>query len=187
MNTLIGLVILVLDIWAIVDVAGSRRQPLQKLLKGVSVVTRPRLSHLAYAGSKKLTRLPRRTAIVAFPVYTFAVLAGAMWAEAAWGRYWGWDPKETTAFITWKMLKAFDARGLTLGTGMELVMPSPKANIKAGKKRSQATSNWYLEAKRKAAGTMMPAKVVGTPRKLRSSGLWSATLKRARRTAAINA
>ncbi|WP_192247613.1 helicase-related protein [Mesorhizobium caraganae] len=39
---------------------------LQRLLKGVSVVTRPRLSHLAYAGSKKLTRLPRRTAIVAF-------------------------------------------------------------------------------------------------------------------------
>ncbi|QAZ43857.1 helicase-related protein [Mesorhizobium sp. Pch-S] len=39
---------------------------LQKLLRGVSVVTRPRLSHLAYAGSKKLTRLPRRSAIVAF-------------------------------------------------------------------------------------------------------------------------
>ncbi|MBB6465447.1 ATP-dependent RNA helicase SUPV3L1/SUV3 [Aminobacter lissarensis] len=39
---------------------------LQRLLKGVSVVTRPRLSHLAYAGSKKLTRLPRRSAIVAF-------------------------------------------------------------------------------------------------------------------------
>lgn len=42
-----------------------------------------------------------RTAIVAFPVYTFAVVAGALWAEAAWGRYWGWDPKETTAFVTW--------------------------------------------------------------------------------------
>lgn len=42
-----------------------------------------------------------RTAIVAFPVFTFAVVAGALWAEAAWGRYWGWDPKETTAFVTW--------------------------------------------------------------------------------------
>ena len=48
-----------------------------------------------------LDRIAYRTAIVAFPIYTFAVLAGAMWAEAAWGRYWGWDPKETTAFITW--------------------------------------------------------------------------------------
>ncbi|MER8495612.1 helicase [Mesorhizobium sp. M1312] len=50
---------------------------LQRLLKGVSVVTRPRLSHLAYAGSKKLTRLPRRTAIVAFSadeVYAIAEL-----------------------------------------------------------------------------------------------------------------
>lgn len=50
---------------------------LQRLLKGVSVVTRPRLSHLAYSGSKKLTRLPRRTAIVAFSadeVYAIAEL-----------------------------------------------------------------------------------------------------------------
>ncbi|MEI9408598.1 helicase-related protein [Mesorhizobium salmacidum] len=50
---------------------------LQRLLKGVSVVTRPRLSHLAYAGSRKLTRLPRRTAIVAFSadeVYAIAEL-----------------------------------------------------------------------------------------------------------------
>lgn len=48
-----------------------------------------------------LDRVAYRTAIVAFPVYTFSVMAGALWAEAAWGRYWGWDPKETTAFITW--------------------------------------------------------------------------------------
>ncbi|MER9328054.1 helicase [Mesorhizobium sp. M0152] len=50
---------------------------LQRLLRGISVVTRPRLSHLAYAGSKKLTRLPRRTAIVAFSadeVYAIAEL-----------------------------------------------------------------------------------------------------------------
>ncbi len=45
--------------------AATMRGILEKLLRGVSVVTRPRMSHLAYAGSKKLTRLPRRTAIVA--------------------------------------------------------------------------------------------------------------------------
>ncbi|HEY5117228.1 MAG TPA: cytochrome c biogenesis protein CcsA, partial [Nakamurella sp.] len=39
-----------------------------------------------------LDRIAYRTAIVAFPVYTFAVIAGALWAEVAWGRYWGWDP-----------------------------------------------------------------------------------------------
>ena len=37
----------------------------------------------------------------AFPIWTFAIIAGAIWAEAAWGRYWGWDPKETWSFITW--------------------------------------------------------------------------------------
>ncbi len=57
--------------------AATMRGILEKLLRGVSVVTRPRLSHLAYAGSKKLTRLPRRTAIVAFSadeVYAIAEL-----------------------------------------------------------------------------------------------------------------
>lgn len=46
--------------------AATMRGILEKLLRGVSVVTRPRMSHLAYAGSKKITRLPRRSAIVAF-------------------------------------------------------------------------------------------------------------------------
>lgn len=57
--------------------AATMQGILQKLLRGISVVTRPRLSHLAYAGSKKLTRLPRRTAIVAFSadeVYAIAEL-----------------------------------------------------------------------------------------------------------------
>ncbi len=36
-----------------------------------------------------------------FPIWTFAVIAGAIWAQEAWGRYWGWDPKETWSFITW--------------------------------------------------------------------------------------
>ena len=57
--------------------AGTMQGILQKLLRGLSVVTRPRLSHLAYAGSKKLTRLPRRSAIVAFSadeVYAIAEL-----------------------------------------------------------------------------------------------------------------
>ncbi|SFT42938.1 helicase-related protein [Mesorhizobium sp. YR577] len=57
--------------------AATMRGILERLLRGVSVVTRPRLSHLAYAGSKKLTRLPRRSAIVAFSadeVYAIAEL-----------------------------------------------------------------------------------------------------------------
>jgi cytochrome c-type biogenesis protein CcsB len=48
-----------------------------------------------------LERLSFRLHTFAFPIWTFAVMAGAIWAEAAWGRYWGWDPKETWAFISW--------------------------------------------------------------------------------------
>jgi len=48
-----------------------------------------------------LDRLAYRTTVVAFPIWTFAVITGAIWAEAAWGRYWGWDPKETVALVAW--------------------------------------------------------------------------------------
>jgi cytochrome c-type biogenesis protein CcsB len=48
-----------------------------------------------------LDRVAHRTAVFGFPIWTFAVIAGAIWAEAAWGRFWGWDPKETWAFIAW--------------------------------------------------------------------------------------
>ena len=37
----------------------------------------------------------------AFPIWTFALIAGAIWAQHAWGRFWGWDPKEVWMFITW--------------------------------------------------------------------------------------
>ncbi|MDQ6656916.1 MAG: c-type cytochrome biogenesis protein CcsB, partial [Actinomycetota bacterium] len=48
-----------------------------------------------------LDKIAYRTAIVAFPLYTFAVIAGSLWAEVAWGKYWSWDPKETVAFVSW--------------------------------------------------------------------------------------
>jgi cytochrome c-type biogenesis protein CcsB len=54
-----------------------------------------------------LDRLAYRTTIIAFPLYTFAVIAGAIWAEAAWGRFWGWDPKETVAFVSWVVYAAY--------------------------------------------------------------------------------
>ncbi|AEH11305.1 MULTISPECIES: c-type cytochrome biogenesis protein CcsB [Protofrankia] len=54
-----------------------------------------------------LDRITYRVIGFAFPVWTFAVVAGAIWAEAAWGRYWGWDPKETWSFITWVIYAAY--------------------------------------------------------------------------------
>jgi cytochrome c-type biogenesis protein CcsB len=54
-----------------------------------------------------LDRLTYGLVAFAFPIWTFAVMAGAIWAEAAWGRYWGWDPKETWSFITWVIYAAY--------------------------------------------------------------------------------
>ncbi len=54
-----------------------------------------------------LDRLSYRSILFAFPVWTFGVMAGAIWADHAWGRYWGWDPKETWSFITWVVYACF--------------------------------------------------------------------------------
>ncbi len=58
-------------------------------------------------GAAKLDQLAYRAILFAFPAWTFAVIAGAIWADHAWGRYWGWDPKETWSFITWVVYAAF--------------------------------------------------------------------------------
>ena len=55
----------------------------------------------------QLDRLAYRTIVFGFPIWTFGVIAGAIWADQAWGRYWGWDPVETWAFITWVIYAAF--------------------------------------------------------------------------------
>ena len=54
-----------------------------------------------------LDQIAYRTVAFGFPVWTFGIAAGAMWAEAAWGRYWGWDPKETWSFVAWVVYAAY--------------------------------------------------------------------------------
>ncbi len=48
-----------------------------------------------------LDKFAYRINAAVFPLWTFTIIAGAIWAGDAWGRYWGWDPKETWSFITW--------------------------------------------------------------------------------------
>jgi cytochrome c-type biogenesis protein CcsB len=57
--------------------------------------------------AEALDRVAHRTVVFGFPIWTFAVMAGAIWAESAWGRFWGWDPKETWAFIAWVTYAAY--------------------------------------------------------------------------------
>ncbi|MFD8566607.1 c-type cytochrome biogenesis protein CcsB [Streptomyces sp. NPDC057694] len=51
--------------------------------------------------SASLDKFSYRVNAAVFPLWTFTIIAGAIWAGDAWGRYWEWDPKETWSFITW--------------------------------------------------------------------------------------
>ena len=64
---------------------------------------------------ESLDQLSYRLVAFVFPLWTFAVISGAIWAEAAWGRYWGWDPKETWSFITWILFAAYLHARVTAG------------------------------------------------------------------------
>ncbi|MGJ4049897.1 c-type cytochrome biogenesis protein CcsB [Corynebacterium macclintockiae] len=55
----------------------------------------------------KLDTLAYRTAVWALPIFGLGIIFGAIWADAAWGRFWNWDPKETVSFITWILYAAY--------------------------------------------------------------------------------
>ncbi|KAA8743877.1 c-type cytochrome biogenesis protein CcsB [Corynebacterium tuscaniense] len=57
--------------------------------------------------AKKLDSYAYRTAIITLPVFGIGIMLGAIWGEVAWGRFWGWDPKETVALITWILYAAY--------------------------------------------------------------------------------
>ncbi|MFC2004882.1 cytochrome c biogenesis protein CcsA [Chloroflexota bacterium] len=48
-----------------------------------------------------------QTVIIGFPFLTLTIVLGALWADIAWGRYWGWDPKETASLVTWLLYAAY--------------------------------------------------------------------------------
>jgi cytochrome c-type biogenesis protein CcsB len=71
---------------------------------------------LTRQGFRWLDRMPTPTTLesmsfrlnaVGFVLWTFTIIGGAIWAEDAWGRYWGWDPKEVWSFVIWVIYAAY--------------------------------------------------------------------------------
>ncbi len=94
--------------WLKIHVVAAMSATAMFFVSGITAILY--LAKLRRPNGNLLSRLPDAAALdrltyglvaFAFPVWTFAIMAGAIWAEAAWGRYWGWDPKETWSFITW--------------------------------------------------------------------------------------
>ena len=55
----------------------------------------------------QLENLAYRVILVGFVMWTFTLIAGAIWAKFAWSRYWGWDTKEVWTFIIWVIFAGY--------------------------------------------------------------------------------
>lgn len=70
-----------------------------------------RLTRLRFLGTmpdaERLENLAYRVIVVGFVFWTFTLIAGSIWAERAWGRYWGWDTKEVWTFIIWVLFAGY--------------------------------------------------------------------------------
>lgn len=56
---------------------------------------------------ESMDTLAYRAHAIGFPIWTFTIAAGSVWADYAWGRFWGWDPKETWSLVTWVVYAAY--------------------------------------------------------------------------------
>jgi len=60
-----------------------------------------------FPAAQRLEDLAYRTAIIGFVFWSFTLIAGSIWAEAAWSRYWGWDTKEVWTFVIWVLYAGY--------------------------------------------------------------------------------
>ena len=68
----------------------------------VGYLAQGRRDRFAWLPSHKvLDEVAYRSVIIGFPIFATMIILGSYWASIAWGRYWGWDPKETAALVTW--------------------------------------------------------------------------------------
>ncbi|MFK8182651.1 MAG: c-type cytochrome biogenesis protein CcsB [Phormidesmis sp.] len=88
---------------------------------GVAVLDAPAKTQIAALSPQRLTladtldNISYRIIGLGFPLLTIGIIAGAVWANEAWGSYWSWDPKETWALITWLVFAAYLHSRITKG------------------------------------------------------------------------
>jgi cytochrome c-type biogenesis protein CcsB len=69
---------------------------------GVAYLVQGQQDRFAWLPSHKvLDEVAYRAVIIGFPIFATMIILGSWWASIAWSRYWGWDPKETAALVTW--------------------------------------------------------------------------------------
>jgi cytochrome c-type biogenesis protein CcsB len=71
----------------------------------------------ALPSARALDQTAYRLHAIAFPLWTFTIVAGAIWAESAWGHYWSWDPKEVWSFVIWVIYAGYLHARATRGWG----------------------------------------------------------------------
>ncbi len=97
--------------WTASEVSGSQGG-------GVAVLTQPTVTSLSpqrLSLAEVLDNTSYRLIGLGFPLLTIGIIAGAVWANEAWGTYWSWDPKETWALITWLVYAAYLHTRITKG------------------------------------------------------------------------
>lgn len=72
-----------------------------------SLIINPKINIAKMTLLESIDNLSYRTIGLGFPLLTIGIIAGAVWANDAWGSYWSWDPKETWALITWLIFASY--------------------------------------------------------------------------------
>jgi cytochrome c-type biogenesis protein CcsB len=95
---------------------GGTTAVLEKVEPELSVSSTPELlSPQRLSLAETIDNISYRIIGLGFPLLTIGIIAGAVWANEAWGSYWSWDPKETWAFITWLVFAAYLHARITRG------------------------------------------------------------------------
>jgi ABC-type transport system involved in cytochrome c biogenesis permease subunit len=81
----------------------------------VLYLVHPHIPWRRLPAAEKLDEIGYRAVVLTFPMLTLMLILGALWADIAWGRYWNWDPKETSALVTWLIYGAYLHARVTAG------------------------------------------------------------------------